>query len=165
MEDIFSIVVTIFIVWFVISRLRKSRMELSEVSKGTKAHTQNNTLVSNTQKSVPKPAKVPSTSASVVKAPVVKAPNYKVPNYYGHTRRDGSGHIHKFDQNASVSRLMDDRENDWLANQLREEHRAFRRTSAMFDLKIEHVSHCDATVLRTTHHNTCDANSVDTATV
>ena len=38
------------------------------------------------------------------------------------------------------STLRDDRNNDWLARQLREEHRAFKMTSEMFDLKIEHAS-------------------------
>lgn len=65
---------------------------------------------------------------------------------------------------ASVSSLLDDRENDWLANQLREEHRAFRRTSDMFDLKIEHVSHCDSKLLANYHHINCDANAIDTGT-
>ena len=48
-------------------------------------------------------------------------------------------------KNSSV--LRDDRANDWLARQLREEHRAFKATSEMFDLKIEHASHCDAKLL------------------
>ena len=43
--------------------------------------------------------------------------------------------------------LRDDRNNDWLAQQLRDEHRAFKATSEMFDLKIEHASHCDARLL------------------
>lgn len=65
---------------------------------------------------------------------------------------------------ASISALMEDREHDWLANQLKAEHRAFKNTQDMFDLKIEHSSHCDARYLKQTHHSECDANKVDTAT-
>lgn len=83
---------------------------------------------------------------------------YKVPK----KRSDGTGHVHK-SKDSSVNTLMDDRENDWLANQLREEHKAFRKTSDMFDLKIEHVSHCDSRLLANYHHINCDANGVDSA--
>ena len=61
------------------------------------------------------------------------------------------------------SALRDDKDNDWLARQLREEHRAFRATSEMFDLKIEHASHCDARLLEQFHKRKCDAAGVDLA--
>ena len=51
--------------------------------------------------------------------------------------------------------LCDDRNNDWLARQLREEHKAFKETSEMFDLKIEHASHCDARLMQQFHHRNC----------
>ncbi|MCR5673844.1 MAG: hypothetical protein K6F87_09055 [Lachnospiraceae bacterium] len=59
------------------------------------------------------------------------------------------------------STLRDDRANDWLARQLREEHKAFKATSEMFDLKIEHASHCDARLLEQFHKNNCTANGID----
>ncbi len=46
---------------------------------------------------------------------------------------------------------MEDRQNDWLAKQLREESRLARRTSDMFDLKAEHASNCDARDLKDSH--------------
>ena len=65
------------------------------------------------------------------------------------------------DKGSSV--LSDDRNNDWLARQLADEHKAFRATSEMFDLKIEHASHCDARLLAQFHARNCDAEHVDTA--
>lgn len=59
--------------------------------------------------------------------------------------------------------LRDDKENDWLARQLREEHKAFKATSEMFDLKIEHASHCDARLLEQFHKRNCDAEGIDLA--
>ena len=59
--------------------------------------------------------------------------------------------------------LRDDKDNDWLARQLREEHRAFRMTSEMFDLKIEHASHCDARLLEQFHRRNCTADGIDLA--
>ena len=41
-------------------------------------------------------------------------------------------------------RRLEDRENDWLAQQLREEKASEKRFSAMFGLKLEHVLRCDA---------------------
>ncbi len=65
------------------------------------------------------------------------------------------------DSKGSV--LRDDRSNDWLARQLREEHKAFKETSEMFDLKIEHASHCDARFIEQFHRRNCDARGVDLA--
>ena len=59
--------------------------------------------------------------------------------------------------------LRDDKNNDWLAKQLEEEHRAFKATSEMFDLKIEHASHCDAKILEQFHKRHCTADGVDLA--
>ena len=61
------------------------------------------------------------------------------------------------------STLRDDRNNDWLARQLRDEHKAFKATSEMFDLKIEHASHCDAKLLEQFHKRNCSAEGVDLA--
>ncbi len=61
--------------------------------------------------------------------------------------------------------IKDDRRNDWLAKQLREEHEAFKRTSAMFDLKIEHAASCDAEKIRIEHQAACDAHGIDDGNV
>lgn len=66
-------------------------------------------------------------------------------------------------QKYTGSTLRDDRTNDWLARQLREEHTAFKAASDMFGLKIEHAAHCDARLLKNYHHLNCDASGVDTA--
>ena len=81
--------------------------------------------------------------------------NYRPHNDITSVSRDMS------DKNSSV--LRDDKNNDWLARQLREEHRAFKMTSEMFDLKIEHASHCDARILEQFHRRNCDASGVDLA--
>ena len=65
------------------------------------------------------------------------------------------------DKRSSV--LKDDKNNDWLARQLRDEHKAFKATSEMFDLKIEHASHCDARLMAQFHRRNCDANGIDLA--
>ncbi|MBR2529478.1 MAG: hypothetical protein IKE35_00450 [Lachnospiraceae bacterium] len=65
------------------------------------------------------------------------------------------------DKRSSV--LRDDKNNDWLARQLRDEHKAFKATSEMFDLKIEHASHCDARIMEQFHRRNCDASGVDLA--
>ncbi|MCR5686587.1 MAG: hypothetical protein K6G58_00950 [Lachnospiraceae bacterium] len=59
--------------------------------------------------------------------------------------------------------LRDDKANDWLARQLQDEHKAFKATSEMFDLKIEHASHCDARLLEQFHRRNCTASGIDLA--
>ena len=39
---------------------------------------------------------------------------------------------------------MEDRQGDWLAEQIRAERHSLVEMSAMFDLKMEHARHCDA---------------------
>ena len=53
--------------------------------------------------------------------------------------------------------VMENRESDWLAKQLREEQQAQRIVSDMFQLKQEHLSHCDSEILKAEHYNNCDA--------
>ena len=59
-------------------------------------------------------------------------------------------------------RSMEDRSNDWLAKELREEKRALSRLSEMFEQQMEHKTHCDARILKEYHLNNCDAGGVDT---
>ena len=61
--------------------------------------------------------------------------------------------------------FRDDYRNDWLAKQLQEEHIAFKKTSEMFSLKIEHASSCDAAMIKAFHEQHCDAKEVDTAQI
>lgn len=60
--------------------------------------------------------------------------------------------------------LRDDRNNDWLACQLREEAKARVRMSDMFQMKIEHMNKCDAEFIRRFHESNCDAEGIDTGT-
>lgn len=58
--------------------------------------------------------------------------------------------------------LKDDRNNDWLAMQLREEAKARVRMSDMFQMKIQHSNKCDAEFIKRFHESNCDANGIDT---
>ena len=60
--------------------------------------------------------------------------------------------------------LLEDRENDWLARQIREESECERHFSAMYGLKRLHEENCPARRLRDVHHAECDADGVDTGT-
>lgn len=71
-----------------------------------------------------------------------------------------AGMIPKTNKEPAVTRLMDDREHDWLARQLSEERAAKRRMSAMFELKQEHAANCDAYDLKSSHAANCDAEGV-----
>lgn len=57
--------------------------------------------------------------------------------------------------------LKDDRNNDWLAMQLREEAKARVRMSDMFQMKIQHSNKCDAEFIKRFHESNCDANGID----
>lgn len=135
MDAFISIIVIIIVVYSLISKSKKKQQEFTgnlprKVSNRT--------------------TYAPKTPAGPNPLPVKVSATKGGATYYSpaKVRKDGSGHIHKFDKTSSVSELMDDRENDWLANQLREEHHAFRRISAMFELKSEHAAHCDAKMLK-----------------
>ena len=62
-----------------------------------------------------------------------------------------------------VGMMMEDRQHDWLAGQLNYEKQAVRRMSAMFELKAQHHSSCEAELIRQFHADNCDANEVDRA--
>ena len=65
-------------------------------------------------------------------------------------------------RNSSV--LRDDKTNDWLARQLRDEARAMSMLSDMFQLKTEHSNSCDAEFIRRFHESNCDSHGVDDGT-
>ena len=69
----------------------------------------------------------------------------------------------KADSTVRTYRMLEDRENDWLARQRREEAATERRFSAMYGLKRMHEANCPARNLRDEHRRSCDATSIDTA--
>ena len=84
------------------------------------------------------------------------------------TRPVSEGAVHDFDRPVKTSRisattLKDDRNNDWLAKQMREERSALNAMSEMFGLKLSHMANCEARNIRKEHHDNCDADGVDVA--
>ncbi len=77
--------------------------------------------------------------------------------------KKGSAQSNILKKEPAVNRLMDDREHDWLARQLRDERVAKYKMSEMFDLKREHAANCDAEMLKRFHAENCDADGIDTA--
>ena len=57
---------------------------------------------------------------------------------------------------SKLARQLEDRNNDWLAKELREERRKAAEISAMFALKQSHADNCDAYAIRQEHYNNCD---------
>lgn len=55
---------------------------------------------------------------------------------------------------------MEDRKNDFLARQLREEHQRKITMDDMFQLKKSHADHCDADYVRVSHQSNCDAEAL-----
>lgn len=67
----------------------------------------------------------------------------------------------KYDGMAAF-RSLENRSNDWLARQLREEKQKERLYSEMYGLKRRHEENCAADRLRREHERVCDADGVDT---
>lgn len=59
--------------------------------------------------------------------------------------------------------LLEDRKNDWLAKQMREEAEIYRRGS-LYDLGAAHEADCDARRIRLFHVRTHNTNGVDKKT-
>lgn len=70
----------------------------------------------------------------------------------------------KYDGMAAF-RSLENRNNDWLARQLREEKQKERLYSEMYGLKRRHEENCPADRLRREHEKSCDADGVDTGRV
>ena len=70
----------------------------------------------------------------------------------------------KNDASNKAYRLLENRENDWLARQLREEAVSAKRFSAMYGLKRMHEANCPARSLRNEHRENCDAEGIDSGT-
>ncbi len=70
------------------------------------------------------------------------------------------------EREVAVTKLMEDREHDWLARQLAEERKALRRMSEMFDIRLSTRSKSwDAESLKRFHAENCSAEGVDDPTV
>lgn len=91
-------------------------------------------------------------------APVTRMP-INVPQTSGYSTTKKASNL----KNPDSVQIKDDREHDWLHRQLIEEHQAYRRTSAMFNLKYEHAASCDARKVAQYHRENCDAHGVDNA--
>lgn len=59
-------------------------------------------------------------------------------------------------QETKSTKVHDDRSNDWLAKQLREEKASARMVNSMFDMNYN---------AKRDHHKNCDADSIDTGTL
>jgi hypothetical protein len=70
--------------------------------------------------------------------------------------------VYKKDKKAQIDNALEDRHNDWLAQQLREERMASSFVNEMFQLKTEHQSNCDSSYVKNSHQRQCDANGIDT---
>ena len=70
----------------------------------------------------------------------------------------------KYDGMAAF-RSLENRNNDWLARQLREEKQKERLYSEMYGLKRRHEENCPADRLRREHEKSCNADGVDTGRV
>lgn len=146
--EFISIVIFIFVIFTVIKN--KKKLTNGESSgAGSKTRTSPAKPVASAVSVNKTAGKKPVTQTAAVQA----APKPPIKSSAGGSNLSGAGHTHSFKNSGTVSTFLEDRNNDWLANQLREEHRAFKKTSEMFDLKIEHVSHCDAKILKQTHYH------------
>ena len=67
---------------------------------------------------------------------------------------------------SRIYKQMEDRKNDWMAKQLRDEKIAYYAVRRMFDFKYDaktdHMENCDARAIKTEHHANCDADRRDT---
>ncbi len=135
-----GVISVVIIFWVIIIVVKKGMLNQAGGSKNTNA---------------------PAGSGSAKKYPAPKKRAQGFTNYKPHKDIVSVSRDMGDAKNSSV--LRDDRTNDWLARQLREEHRAFKATSEMFDLKIEHASHCDSKLIEQFHHRYCDADGIDIA--
>lgn len=69
----------------------------------------------------------------------------------------------KYKSNVKNAQLhmFENRERDWLAQQLYEENRTASMVEEMFDIRAAHASNCAAHNLRQEHFNNCSADYID----
>ena len=125
----------------VIRRVNGNTQEANKIAQGNMLEKvlETATDLSNTNRNYPKASNVSKNTGGIKSSSINK-------------------HMASETKNA---RMMDDRSNDWLAKQLREERVSFYRMSAMFDLKTSHKNSCEAEMIRRFHEDNCDAGVVD----
>ena len=104
---------------------------------------------------------------AIIMVAAVNASRKQMKKTAGHRNamRTGSQKPQNTEKDRKSYRMLEDRENDWLARQRREEAASERRFSAMYGLKRMHEANCPAYNLREEHRENCDANGVDIGTV
>lgn len=154
-SNLFSYIIVIFFIFVFIRRMNKIKKNGLEAELKKK----------NVNFNAAAKSGVNASSASRTKR--VKGTGYSrayTGSAYSKPHKSGSAYGSvNVDRRIDASPLRDDRTNDWLARQLRDEHTAFKKVSDMFGLKIEHSSHCDAQLLKNYHHLNCDAKGIDMA--
>jgi len=81
-------------------------------------------------------------------------------NTYARRAARAYEHYEKTGGTGRVRLELEDDRNDWLACQLREEQRAYREVSEMFESKLSHLSNCAAENLRLDHTLRCAARQL-----
>ena len=66
----------------------------------------------------------------------------------------------KKSKNAKLE-AFEDRDHDWLSEQIREETKLRYELNESIGIKISHENNCDARALRREHEMMCDANGID----
>ena len=69
--------------------------------------------------------------------------------------------VNAYRAEKSTHSSMEDRNNDWLAKQFREERKALHIANGMFGQQMEHRTHCDAQMLKEFHMANCSAGGID----
>lgn len=119
MEEVFSTLFTIIFVVFVIA-------------------------VANSKRLMKKKAKRPSTIASRVES--AKKAEYGTPEQAAARAKAVKKSKQRY--SSSAPDAIRDSKDDWLSGQLREEQKALREVSAMFQLKASHAESCEAEELK-----------------
>lgn len=149
MEELFDVLIVIVVILFVVIRAAKTK------------------TVEN-KRTVQTPKKIPASAQKDTQFQV-NVPAKGTPKTSGvaNSMRGGtvgSANINKGNSSIkAVSKVMEDRDHDWLARQLAEEKNALYRMSDMFELKQAHSKNCDAENVRRYHEEHCDADGIDTA--
>lgn len=158
-SGVISYLVVIFFIFVFIRRMNKIK------KNGLEAELKNRKI--NINSTVNAGANVRANASSAVRTKKVKGNGYSrsyTGSAYSKPHKNGSSYGSvNVDRRIDSSPLRDDRTNDWLARQLRDEHIAFKKASDMFGLKIEHSAHCDAQLLKNYHNLNCDAKGIDMA--
>lgn len=64
-------------------------------------------------------------------------------------------------RDSNIFEGLEDRRNDWLAQQLAEERKAQKLVSDMFIMQMQHEMMCESDRVRREHERHCDADGID----